>query len=681
VGTTGVGRAQTMARETRVDLGAAVRADALELGHGGLIAVNSLEATSALGDLSAAGGPQGGNGGFVEVSGMQRLTLDMSRVNVRAGLGGAAGTLLIDPVNIIVRSTAAVGPGEVAGPSPLLAAVFTTDGEAGNPTTTIITPAAIQGFAGNVTLEAQQNITVASEVNKPANTLTLQANLGNITVEPGATVTASGLTFTAGGNILLDATISADTGSVLLNAGGSITGTSGVTAGLLRVRGFAGTPDSLAGSLDLTTGNAITTLDARTMGGLTFAQVGDFEVARASSTLGILLGSDGTISGGNVVIGGSLTVRGAGLGATRAGGLALTATGNAVGTLDALTDNAPLTFIQDGALSVIRADAGAGVVALTAIAPLTVLSTSGLPTISGSEVRLTTDVLNLPLTDGHLPPTVSAGPTGLVTIARPSAGDLVVGNDLSAAELDARIEAGTLELQTFDGEVRIAETFSGFSSLILNAGGGAAATVADGVTVNMPAVSTSAGVNLTNSGIITGNAFAGGSLLNAPTLNPLTGIIQGNAEATLNLTNTRSIDGGATAGGTLTNSGTISGNAFAGGSLVNAAIGNIQGNAEATLSLTNHGSITGSATAGNDLWNPGTINAGAGAGNDLGNSGTIDGGAAADRDLGNSGTIGGNVLAGRDVTNTCGVLNGTQVEATTGNVDHQAGTIRAGTII
>ncbi|MDB5317028.1 MAG: filamentous hemagglutinin N-terminal protein, partial [Rhodospirillales bacterium] len=60
VGTTGVGRNQTMARSTTVERGAIIRADATVLGQGGTIAINSTEATLVEGTLTARGGSQGG---------------------------------------------------------------------------------------------------------------------------------------------------------------------------------------------------------------------------------------------------------------------------------------------------------------------------------------------------------------------------------------------------------------------------------------------------------------------------------------------------------------------------------------------------------------------------------------------------------------------------------------------
>lgn len=111
VGTTGRGRNQTMARQTIVERGAEIRADATGAADGGMLVLNSLERTEMRGTLSARGGPAGGNGGFVELSG-QGVLEAAGTVDVRAP-AGVNGELLLDPQNIIVSDTAP--PGTPAG--------------------------------------------------------------------------------------------------------------------------------------------------------------------------------------------------------------------------------------------------------------------------------------------------------------------------------------------------------------------------------------------------------------------------------------------------------------------------------------------------------------------------------------------------------------------------------------
>ena len=89
------------AAATFVGPDAVLRADALGHGDGGKVIVWSDEATRAHGMISAKGGGQGGNGGFVETSGK---FLDVARVQVNASAArGKAGEWLLDPNDITIR--------------------------------------------------------------------------------------------------------------------------------------------------------------------------------------------------------------------------------------------------------------------------------------------------------------------------------------------------------------------------------------------------------------------------------------------------------------------------------------------------------------------------------------------------------------------------------------------------
>lgn len=85
---------------TYVDKDAVVIADALESGNGGSVAVWSDVATRYFGTISAKGGVQGGDGGFIEVSGKHSLTY-AGLANLEAPRG-ATGTLLLDPDEITI---------------------------------------------------------------------------------------------------------------------------------------------------------------------------------------------------------------------------------------------------------------------------------------------------------------------------------------------------------------------------------------------------------------------------------------------------------------------------------------------------------------------------------------------------------------------------------------------------
>ena len=97
------------ASRTLVDTNSILRADAIDFGDGGQINLWADEVTGFYGEISARGGANGGNGGFVEVSGRQTLFFE-GTVDVGANLGDA-GTLLLDPTNITIVD-------EISNPDP-----------------------------------------------------------------------------------------------------------------------------------------------------------------------------------------------------------------------------------------------------------------------------------------------------------------------------------------------------------------------------------------------------------------------------------------------------------------------------------------------------------------------------------------------------------------------------------
>ena len=90
------------AESTYVSADSTVSADALENGDGGKVVVFAEGFANVLGQLSARGGPDGGDGGFVETSGLETfviaLTPDITAPN------GDGGDWLIDPNDIEIVS-------------------------------------------------------------------------------------------------------------------------------------------------------------------------------------------------------------------------------------------------------------------------------------------------------------------------------------------------------------------------------------------------------------------------------------------------------------------------------------------------------------------------------------------------------------------------------------------------
>ncbi|MGK7926546.1 MAG: CHAT domain-containing protein, partial [Spirulina sp.] len=90
------------ATHTRVNADSIVRADAIARGDGGTAIVWADNLTRFQGHISARGGANSGDGGFIEVSGKSEL-LFAGTADTRATYG-LNGTLLLDPTNIFITS-------------------------------------------------------------------------------------------------------------------------------------------------------------------------------------------------------------------------------------------------------------------------------------------------------------------------------------------------------------------------------------------------------------------------------------------------------------------------------------------------------------------------------------------------------------------------------------------------
>ena len=119
----GDGRSQDGAQIAKtVDLNHATRisTDANTRGNGGRIVVWSREMTDVTAHLSARGGSQSGDGGFIEVSGKDKYAFN--GVGDAAAPHGQRGTLLIDPKNNIIRNDGVLPQFEFVNPDAAQAA-------------------------------------------------------------------------------------------------------------------------------------------------------------------------------------------------------------------------------------------------------------------------------------------------------------------------------------------------------------------------------------------------------------------------------------------------------------------------------------------------------------------------------------------------------------------------------
>lgn len=141
------------ASRTYVGENATILADAKVGGDGGNVIVWSEEVTSFSGSASVRGGATGGDGGFVEISGKQSLQFD-GAVNASAPSGND-GTVLFDPTDIEI----------VAGGADGASAGDVLFGDAPGVEPWEVDPADLDAVAGNIVLQANNDITVTDAVN------------------------------------------------------------------------------------------------------------------------------------------------------------------------------------------------------------------------------------------------------------------------------------------------------------------------------------------------------------------------------------------------------------------------------------------------------------------------------------------------------------------------------------
>lgn len=383
------------ARRTYVAPGARLTASALDRGDGGRVVVWADEAVAVYGQVAAAGGPGGGDGGLVELSGKQYLDF---RADVDlGGPKGKPGTLLLDPLSITIVAGAGADDDEV-----LDGEILEGDrpGDA-----LVISEEALEGLAEglNVVLEATDTITI-EELDDAV--LSFAATTGSVTFRAGgAFQVADFLTVeTQGGGLAIEAAELAEapeaSGSLVLRTNGgniSVQARAGAIAGSVSLFTDSSSADGPGGDItvsaegDLFMGGRGQNVDARGL-------LGGGRVELASATGVADLGNVDTSSADGQ--GGALTITAAGdvntgelvtRGATGGGAVSVTSTGGSIAT-DFATEGFPLNPIDAAS------DAGpAGDVTLTAAGDLQVgaIDATG---VGGGDVTLT--AASLQLTDG-----------------------------------------------------------------------------------------------------------------------------------------------------------------------------------------------------------------------------------------------------------------------------------------
>jgi len=200
------------ARQVFVAADSELRVEAIETGNAGTVVVWADKATQFYGQIAARGGAQGGNGGFVEVSGGQGLDF-RGRVDARAPRG-EGGTLLLDPADLEI-----VASGGHGASLPL--------GFASGPPSAQLSVDILNSATSNIILEATNTITFNAPVRVAAAGVGLQATANNgLAVNADITLNAGNLALQAdadggGGPLeISNATLSTGAGNIALSGRG-----------------------------------------------------------------------------------------------------------------------------------------------------------------------------------------------------------------------------------------------------------------------------------------------------------------------------------------------------------------------------------------------------------------------------------------------------------------------------
>jgi filamentous hemagglutinin family protein len=185
--------------------GARITASATRSGNGGRVTVLSGQTTRMDGTIVSRGGPQAGDGGFVEISG---ANLGLTGAVDVLGPAGLRGTILLDPTDLAIVASTGTTTSSVDGEFSGGTLAFTAPD--GTPLPSTVSAATLNSFGanGDVIVQASGTIDVQAPVTV-ANGLTVQAG-GKLTIESGSSLLA-------GGDILLQAGAVAPAGALVIN--------------------------------------------------------------------------------------------------------------------------------------------------------------------------------------------------------------------------------------------------------------------------------------------------------------------------------------------------------------------------------------------------------------------------------------------------------------------------------
>jgi filamentous hemagglutinin family protein len=442
------------ARATYVGPDATIDASATDAGDGGKVIVWSDEATRVYGSISARGGAQGGDGGFVETSGKY---LDVAGIRVNASApSGRGGLWLLDPNNITIQTS---GSDTAITGSPNFTTA--TDGA-------IILSGTIEGQ-----LNAGTSVSVMTGIGSPA------SELGNINVN--GTITKSGganatLTLSAHNGINVNSSITSSAGqlNLILIPDSDSSGGGAINLGAMTLDANGGAITATGKTANLSGGiatiNSSFSVGNLNVGGGALTGTGGLSVSNAYSSTGGSINLGGAVSitqaTGDLVVNNAITGNGVSLAATA---------GSVTGTNSVILGGVGgLTLSAGGATGdVLLTNGLASSLALTSVSgrDLKVLSSGAAATLQGASmnVNMTRDVIVSGGTSGGA---VVQSTGGAQTIAAGGAVTLTAGS--AGTFNDAIVRAtGGLQTVTATGALTLTGGAGGddqFASMQSNAG-------------------------------------------------------------------------------------------------------------------------------------------------------------------------------------------------------------------
>ncbi|MGE3714450.1 MAG: right-handed parallel beta-helix repeat-containing protein, partial [Alphaproteobacteria bacterium] len=193
-----------------VDENSTINVSATNNGDGGTAIIWSDDHTDFKGTILGNGGINGGNGGFAEVSSHNMLTYN-GLADLRA-TNGEMGTLLLDPMNIVVDNAMAAAISATLAASNVILDTSGPGPDVGNIT---VNGNIISGGTGNLTLLADNDIILNSVISLAFGDLILDATRDIIM--NAATVSVDDFSAVAGGEVSLFGSIIASANNIIIN--------------------------------------------------------------------------------------------------------------------------------------------------------------------------------------------------------------------------------------------------------------------------------------------------------------------------------------------------------------------------------------------------------------------------------------------------------------------------------